>query len=350
MKEIRTYIRIDNGTEVMASAPVIVSASRATDIPAFYAEWFFYRLEAGYCIWRNPFNGKDTYVSFKNTRFIIFWSKNPAPLIPYLKKLKSKGINCYIQYTLNDYENELIEPGLPSLQERIETFKLLVKHLGKGHVIWRYDPLLLSDKIDIPTLLTKIERIGDSLSTYTDKMVFSFADISNYSKVKRNLRRAGICYKEWSEELMNSFSSQLAQLNHERGWNYKLATCAEKIDLALYGISHNRCIDDELIVQLSYHDKQLMEYLGIKIRTIESSIFGDTELPIGSIPINEKLYAIRGKAYKDKGQRQLCGCIESKDIGRYDTCPHACRYCYANSNEQIARINHSNHNPKSETI
>lgn len=99
----------DNGEVVDAQAPIIVSASRSTDIPAFYADWFFNRIEKGYCAWTNPFNGVQSYVSFEKTRFIVFWSKNPKPLIPYLSILKQKRINCYIQFTLNDYVDEGLE-------------------------------------------------------------------------------------------------------------------------------------------------------------------------------------------------------------------------------------------------
>lgn len=148
-------IRNDNGSEVMAQAPMIISASRATDIPAFYADWFLRRLEKGYVRWRNPFSGQDGYVSFDNTRFIIFWSKNPAPLLSHLSWLKERGIGCYIQYTLNDYEAEGLEPNVPPLEQRIDTFGRLVDALGAGSAVWRFDPLILTDRIAIDTLLEK---------------------------------------------------------------------------------------------------------------------------------------------------------------------------------------------------
>lgn len=146
----------ENGEDVEMQLPEIVSASRSTDIPAFYADWFFHRLKKGYSAWTNPFNGVRGYVSYENTRFIIFWSKNPRPLLEHLHELKELNIGCYIQYTLNDYENERLELGVPPLDERIETFKLLVKQLGIGHVIWRFDPLILTDKININLLLKKL--------------------------------------------------------------------------------------------------------------------------------------------------------------------------------------------------
>ena len=155
----------------MMQTPQIVSASRSTDIPAFYSDWFFDRLDNGYCAWTNPFNGVRSYVSFQNTRFIVFWSKNPKPLLSYLDRLEEKKIGCYIQYTLNDYENDRLEIGVPKLSSRIETFKTLVEKLGKGHVIWRFDPLMLTEDIDISVLLSRIKNIGDQLKGYTEKMV-----------------------------------------------------------------------------------------------------------------------------------------------------------------------------------
>ena len=120
----------ENGEDVEMQLPEIVSASRSTDIPAFYADWFFHRLKKGYSAWTNPFNGVRGYVSYENTRFIIFWSKNPRPLLEHLHELKELNIGCYIQYTLNDYENERLELGVPPLDERIETFKLHYFHIA----------------------------------------------------------------------------------------------------------------------------------------------------------------------------------------------------------------------------
>ena len=141
----KTRIQRDNGERVEAIAPVIISASRSTDIPAFYADWFFHRLKIGYSAWTNPFNGVRSYVSYQNTRFIVFWSKNPKPLIAHLDELKERNIGCYIQYTLNDYVAENLEKNVPALEERIDTFQRLVEKLGIGRVIWRFDPLLLTD-------------------------------------------------------------------------------------------------------------------------------------------------------------------------------------------------------------
>lgn len=124
-------IRKDNGELVEATAPVIISASRSTDIPAFYAKWFINRLNAGYCVWYNPFNQQPMYISFKNTKAVVFWTKNPEPMIEYLPELDQRGIYYYFQVTLNDYEYERFEPNVPSLQHRIEVFKKLSKKSAK---------------------------------------------------------------------------------------------------------------------------------------------------------------------------------------------------------------------------
>ena len=203
-------ITTDNGERVEAQSPLIISASRSTDIPAFYADWFFYRLEKGYSAWTNPFNGVRSYVSYSDTRFIVFWSKNPKPLLKHLDKLAEKNIGCYIQYTLNDYVDEHLEAAVPSVDERIETFRNLVDKLGFGHVIWRFDPLILTDKISIDTLLNRIEYIGDRLKGYTEKLVFSFVDIALYKKVQSNLQKCGCNYTEWTKELMEEFASRLS--------------------------------------------------------------------------------------------------------------------------------------------
>lgn len=307
MKHQTIFIRDDNGAEVLAQAPLIISASRATDVPAFYADWFFRRLEKGYVRWRNPFSGQDSYVSFGNTRFIVFWSKNPTPLLPYLPMLKEREIGCYIQFTLNDYEAEGMEPNVPALAQRTDTFRRLVDALGIGAVVWRFDPLILTDKINIDTLLDKIAHIANVLAGYTEKLVFSFADIESYKKVSRNLRQSGINYREWDEESMRDFASRLSALNRNK-WKFRLATCAERINLSEYGIEHNRCIDPELISRFAPDDVILQNFLY--------------------------------NAKTDTGQRKACGCILSKDVGAYNTCPHGCLYCYANTSSASALANH----------
>lgn len=355
----KIQITLDSGVSAEAQAPVIVSASRSTDIPAFYADWFFARLRRGYSAWTNPFNGVTSYVSYSRTRFIVFWSKNPRPLLEHLDYLKEKNIQCYIQYTLNDYEREGLEKGVPPLAQRIETFKLLVDKLGKGRVIWRFDPMILTDRISVSDLLDKVRNIGDQLKDYTETLVFSFADIASYRKVKANLVKNGINYTEWDEALMNEFAEKLSAMNHERGWNFHLATCGEKIDIEQYGIEHNRCVDDDLMIRFAYHDKELMDFLKVDVKRIQPSVPSMFEefdnqpvIPSDAIMLTPELYAVKKKNNKDSGQRQFCGCIVSKDIGQYNTCPHLCEYCYANTSKEAAVANWKRHknNPNSEKI
>jgi DNA repair photolyase len=316
----KTQIQRDNGMMAEAQAPVIISASRSTDIPAFYADWFFHRLKVGYSAWTNPFNGVKSFVSYEKCRFIVFWSKNPKPMLEHLDELKERNIGCYIQYTLNDYEKEGLEKGVPPLEKRIDTFKRLVDQLGQGRVIWRFDPLILTDQIGLDDLLEKVENIGDQLNGYTEKLVFSYADIALYKKVKANLEKSHVNYAEWTTAQMEEFAQKLSELNQK--WHYQLATCGEKIDIEQYGIQHNRCIDDDLMIRFAHHDKALMDFLGVEIT--EGDLF------------NPKPTIIKHRDNRDKGQRQFCGCMVSKDIGEYNTCPHLCEYCYANASKEAA--------------
>lgn len=335
-------IQLEDGKVVDALEPLIVSASRSTDIPAFYADWFFDRLKKGYSVWVNPFNGVPQYISYAKTKFIVFWSKNPEPLLKHLDYLKERGIGCYIQFTLNDYDREKLEKKVPSVDRRIETFKKLVDKLGKGHVIWRFDPLILANNISMDSLLAKAQYIGDQLKNYTEKMVFSYVDIEIYPKVVRNLHAAGIEYKEWTKDRMMSFADEISRMNRYRKWYFRLATCAEAIDLSELGIEHNRCVDDELIIRFAWQNKELMDFCNAEVHKFANNV---TKLkPTDTvININSEYYAVKHKNNKDKGQRKECGCMVSKDIGQYNTCPHQCEYCYANNCKELATANWKQH-------
>ena len=327
-------ITTDSGATIEAQSPVIVSAGRSTDIPAFYSQWFINRLNKGYTVWYNPFNQKPIYISLKDMRVVVFWSKNPKPLIPYLKELNDRGIHYYFQFTLNDYEKEGFEPNVPSLEERIHTFCQLSDLVGKEKVIWRFDPLILTDKIGIQELLRKIENAGNQIKNYTQKLVFSFADIGTYRKVQAGLKQYHIPYREFDEQTMKELARGLQQLNEN--WHFELATCAEKITLKEYDITKNKCVDDDLIIKLFSDDKVLMDFLGVKI--IPGDIFNS----------NPTITKIRDN--KDKGQRKACRCISSKDIGMYNTCPHYCVYCYANTSKEAVKNNLALYDNKNESI
>lgn len=332
----KTEIVNDEGETVFAQAPVIVSASRSTDIPTFYADWFIERWKAGYVKWKNPFNGVPLYVSFKNTKVVVFWTKNPKPMMKHLDFLNKNVNNYYFQFSLNDYDKEGFEGKVPRVESRIKTFKELSDRIGKEKVVWRFDPLLLTNEIDVNELLERLENIGDELYLYTKKLVFSFADIGIYKKVESNLNKANIDFIEFTLETMLEFAEGLQKLNKK--WGLELATCAEKFDLIKYGINHNKCIDDDLMIDLFHQDEELMKFLGVEF--IEPTLFDST----GTITKKRKI--------KDKGQRESCGCIMSKDIGEYNTCPHECVYCYANTSKEIAFANYKAHteNPNADTI
>ena len=324
----RTTLTLPDGRVVEAVCPVILSASRATDIPAFFATWFISRLQAGYVRWTNPFNADQVqYVSFADARVIVFWTKNPKPLLRYLPQIDATGINSYFQFTVNDYENEGLEPNVPPLPERIEVFKRLSSEIGPERVIWRFDPLLLSDSLTIDVLLDRITHIAEQLQGHTRKLVISFADIESYKKVRDNLAKHPAQYREFTPGLMRDFGERLSDMNKQ--WGFEIATCAEAIDLEPYGIKHNRCIDDDLMVELFSHDAALMNFLGYEPDLLQGS---------------DRPY------FKDKGQRKACGCIVSKDIGMYNTCHHLCVYCYANASAKAVENNQKKHNPESDTI
>jgi hypothetical protein len=336
MKWHITELINDTGEKVKAHAPVIVSASRSTDIPTFYSDWFIERWKRGHVCWINPFNNSPVYVSFKKTRLVVFWTKNPKPMMRHLDFLDAQVRNYYFHYSLNDYNKENLEGKVPNINSRIETFIQLSERIGKSKVIWRFDPIILTDKIGVEEILQKAEYVGSRLQGYTEKLVISFADISIYPKVVSNLRRGKVAFKEFTVSLMEEVAEGICRLND--GWKFEIATCSEKIDLYKFGISHNKCIDDDLITRVFNHDKPLMDFLGVE--TSEPTLFDD-------------IIAIRkaGKL-KDKGQREACGCIMSKDIGQYNTCPHECVYCYANSSKEAAFNNYKRHimDPFYETI
>jgi hypothetical protein len=154
--------------------------------------------------------------------------------------------------------------------------------------------------------------------------------------VKANLEKSHVNYAEWTTAQMEEFAQKLSELNQK--WHYQLATCGEKIDIEQYGIQHNRCIDDDLMIRFAHHDKALMDFLGVEIT--EGDLF------------DPKPTIIKHRDNRDKGQRQFCGCMVSKDIGEYNTCPHLCEYCYANASKEKAIENYRKHktNPLGETI
>ena len=269
-------------------------------------------------------------------------------MIPFLPELDMMGIHYYFQVTLNDYVNEGFEPNVSSVEHRIEVFKRLSDLIGKERVIWRFDPLIVTPQLTARQLLTKVYHVGNQLKGYTDKLVFSFIDVRAYRKVQNNLIKETPFYTRETVENAEPSGSYLTELveglaklrDHwkSEGWNLTLATCGESIDLDKYGIEHNRCIDGELMERLFVEDKELVYYLRTG-KLPEPDLFGN----IPEIPSDRK-------DLKDKGQRKVCGCMISKDIGMYNTCRHFCVYCYANTSKEVVLKNKERHSDESESI
>jgi len=281
---------------------MIISASRRTDIPAFYSEWFYNRFKEGFLYVKNPMNRKQISKILLNQNVIdciVFWTKNPEPMLEKLN-LMSPYV-YYFQYTLNPYGN-MIEKNVPAIDKSIHTFKRLSDQIGPDRVIWRYDPIFFTDEYNYSDHLRSYEAIAKQLSNFTNKCVISFLDV--YKKCKKNME--SISYKTLTDNEMLKLSFEFIQISKE--FKIEIETCAEKIDLTSIGIHQGKCIDDKLISKIS-----------------------KKKLKIG----------------KDKTQRDVCGCITSIDIGAYNSCEHNCMYCYANYDTSAVLKNISEYDPQS---
>ncbi len=281
---------------------MIISATRRTDIPSYYGEWFVNRLKEGYVLIQNPYN-TNRYSKAILTRdavdMIVFWTKNPNPFLKFLPIIEEMGYPYYFQFTLTPYGKET-EKGLPGKEFLIDTFIKLSERIGKKRVVWRYDPIIISDTYTLEYHKEKFLYMIKKLSNYTERCVISFVD--NYKNVTTRMGNDP-AYKMSKKNIFElaEFFSKIAK---EHG--ALLFTCAEKIDLEQFGIKHGACIDKELIEQI----------LGCKIN------------------VN-----------KDKNQRSECSCINSIDIGTYNCCANGCSYCYALKSEKTVLYNMASHNP-----
>lgn len=285
---------------------MIISASRRTDIPAYYTDWFFNRIKEGYVYTRNPMNiHQVSRVTLDPSVVdgIVFWTKNPIPMMNCLDELKN--YTYYFQFTVNPYGQD-VEQNLPSKRNVIiPAFQELSKKIGPERIIWRYDPILLTQKYSIDWHTQCFEYMAKQLSGYTRKCVFSFLDL--YKNTQNNTKNLGLLPLGETEmiEIAHRFS-EIAQRN-----GLTLESCSEKINLDKYGIIHGHCIDCHLFEEL----------LGCKL---------DLD--------------------KDKNQRMECGCVASIDIGMYNTCQNHCLYCYANYSQATVARNCSAHDPNSPLI
>lgn len=282
---------------------MIISASRRTDIPAYYSDWLLRRVKAGYAYVRNPMNAhqiSQVNLSPEVVDGIVFWTKNPVPMLPKLGALKD--YMYYFQFTLTGYGAD-VERSLPSKSEVIiPAFQRLSEMIGPDRIIWRYDPVFLSEAYTAGYHIRRFEQLAKLLAPYTRKCTISFLDFyRNTAKNLAPLRPAGFPASQ-----QERLAADLAGIAHSYG--LRMDTCAEGMDLEQYGIEHARCIDGRLF---------------------------------------ERLLQCPLDAGKDKNQRPACGCMESLDIGAYDTCRNGCRYCYANHSEKALRANCGRHNPDS---
>jgi len=294
---------------------MIISASRRTDIPAFYSDWFMNRIREGYYFKVNPFNKnqkKGISLDSKEVDMIVFWSKYPEPMIEYIDELSSKGYNFYFQYTLNNYP-EILEPRLPDLEKRIEVFKKLSEKIGKKRVIWRYDPIIISNKTPMEFHFNQFEKIASELSSYTFRVVISFLDI--YGKTQRKLKKLE---KEYNikvtdivenDKKLKEMSRKIKQIAEK--YNLEIESCGEKDNLSAKIIIPGSCIDGKLINEL----------------TGKNTSYN-----------------------KDTNQRSQCLCVESEDMGIYDTCRFVCTYCYANNSKKAVENKISKHNKNSSVL
>ena len=288
---------------------MIISASRRTDIPAFYTDWFMNRIRAGFAAVRNPFNARQlrpVSLAVADVDAIVFWTRNARKLIPHLTDLDLLGYRYYFQYTITGYPTAL-EKSVPGLDQAVRTFAELSERIGSQRVLWRYDPILLSNLTTIDEHLRRFEKIAAALAGKTSRVTISVAEF--YQKTRKNLGRVeGLTCTDLAQDRgqLQALVASLAGIAAQHGM--EMRTCASGIDLANVGVSPGKCVDEH------------------RLKTVFGSNYPSA---------------------KDKGQRPHCNCVPSVDIGAYNTCLHGCAYCYATHNSRIAVDNMARHDPKS---
>lgn len=271
----------------------IVSVSRRTDITAFYSPWFFARVDAGFCEWVNPFNSRRQRVSLavEDVAGFVFWTRYAEPMLPRVRELDRRGYRYYFHVTINGYGREF-EPRNPVIDRAISAFRSLSDAISPERTYWRYDPLILSDRTNTDFHCRNFERIARHLEGYTGRCYFSFLD--QYGKTRRNLvrlERSGgpQVYEPDSAERRNLTRTMrdIAAASH-----IKMYACCEDA-VAGGGIEKAHCVDAEP--------------------------FGGNACGVKPAPTREQ-----------------CGCVQSVDIGAYDTCRFGCVYCYATNRYKAA--------------
>lgn len=294
---------------------MIISVSRRTDIPAFYARWFINRVRAGYCVVTNPFNAHQvSRVSLlpQDVDVFVFWTRNPRPLLRYLDELDARGYRYYFQVTLMDNPRAL-DPHTPTRAQAIRNFQDLATRIGAAKTIWRYDPIVFTTRTDARFHVETFTRLARALRGYTSRVVISIAD--EYAASRRRLdalRAQGwvpLSADFYRTEEFAACLRALARAASDNGMT--IQSCAEELDLQTYGIAPGKCIDAEYI---------------------------------------EQTFGIAVPRVKDPSQRAACGCVISKDIGAYDTCVFGCQYCYATTSFARAQNRHQRHVPDAPSL
>jgi Domain of unknown function (DUF1848) len=289
---------------------MIISASYKTDIPAFYGAWFMERLQAGYCLMKQPYNGRTLRVSLmrEDVDGYVFWTKNLGPFLKYLPEVRAMDHPFVVQYTINGYPRRLESIVVPP-QRSIEQMHRLAGDFGPRVGVWRYDPILLTSATGIDFHRRNFETLAQSLSGATDEVIISFAQF--YRKTKTNLRRAaGLTELDWqdpSAQIKQALAAELTAIAAVH--RMRLSLCAQpEYRSACSGEA--RCIDADRLAAIA-----------------------DRAIPA-----------------KLKGNRPHCACHASRDIGEYDTCPHGCMYCYAVRDHAAAAQRHKDHDPHGEFL
>ena len=285
----------------MGDKYMILNVSGRCDIVAFYTKWFMNRFEEGYVDVRNPFNRKlVSRINFKDVDLIMFCTKNPLPIIPYLERI-DKPILFHI--TITPYNND-IEPNVIDKSKIIEGVKKISEIIGKENVYVRYDPIFLSDKYNLEYHIKAFNKLCTLLNGYVNHIIVSFLDIKKNVLKNRNYLK----YREFTKDDYKEIGINFSRIAKENGMTVQ--TCFEKENLVEYGFVKGECISHELAFKLT------------------------------------------GKTYKSWNARKekLCNCCEMVDIGVYNSCSHFCRYCYANFDEKLVQSNMKNHNPNSSLL
>jgi hypothetical protein len=267
---------------------MIVSASRRTDLPAYYPDWLMGRIAAGYCLVRNPYNAKSlrrVSLEPEDLDLLVLWTRDPRPIMPRLRELDERGLRYYFQVTITGYPPAM-EALAPPLGDSICALCELADRVGPGRALWRYDPVILSRDLDADRHRAVFGEIAARLEGRTERVTLSIVD--EYAGTRSRLGRAGFPDASFREADYLPLLADLAGIAKARGM--RPLACAEKVDLAPLGIEAGACVDSE--------------------------------------PAASQRGASAER--RDPGQRGACRCAPSVDIGAYGTCPRGCAYCYAN--------------------